>query len=283
MVMSGKFSILLLLLFSCFNVFPENNVLRLVYKDIGNLPYMETSPDNSGLYRDLMEKACKKIGFELEIIRLHKKRAYRLLETGGADLYASGEFRTYRSEFLYYFPNGLHRHEVYVGLTSIDIPELSSISDINRYGLEWVVELGSSWPLDAGKYGVRYNEMKDTRIKRAVELLMLGRPFFFKTLKEDVDDYIECSSISSMEDIGIRVHPDCAPPTIAPLYASFSRFSRHYREEKNPFYDADKPLSAENFPYRPERGSVPHRLEEALHEMIMSGEVDSIADRYDIE
>ena len=161
-------------------LFAENNVLKLVYKDIGNPPYMNTAPDNSGLYRDLMEKACKKIDFELKIIRLPKKRTYLELETGDADLYASGEFRNYRSEFLYYFPNGLYRHEVYVGLTSLDIPEISSISEINKYNLEWVVELGSSWPHDAIKYGVKYNEMKDTRIKRAVQLLKLGRPFFFK-------------------------------------------------------------------------------------------------------
>ena len=91
------------------------------------------------------------------------------------------------------------------------------------------------------------------------------------------------NNISAMKDIGIRVHSNCCPPTIAPLYTSFSRYSPHYKEEKNPEYNKNKPRSAENFPYRPVKDSVPQRLREALEEMNKSGEIDALTEKYGIE
>jgi len=127
-------------------LFASEKTLTLVYKDIGKPPYMQVSPDNSGLYLEMMEKAAQKIGFELEVIRLPKKRTYIFLEEGHADLYASGEFREYRSKFLFYFPNGLKRESHYYGLTHDNIPEITSISQLNNHNLIWMVELGSTWP-----------------------------------------------------------------------------------------------------------------------------------------
>ena len=51
----------------------EEKVLTLVYKDVGNPPYMQPSPDNSGLYLDLMTIACEKIGYKLKVLRPPRK------------------------------------------------------------------------------------------------------------------------------------------------------------------------------------------------------------------
>ena len=105
---------------------------------------MQKAPDSSGLYLDLMSRAAEKIGFEIEIVRLPKNRTYKMLEIGEADLYASGEFRDYRSDFLFFFNNGLYREQIFYGLTTSGIPELFSISDINKYDHLTILSVGSS-------------------------------------------------------------------------------------------------------------------------------------------
>ncbi len=261
----------------------EEHVLKLVYKDIGNPPYMQPAPDNSGLYFDMMQRAVEKIGFQLKVIRSPKKRTYRNLENGKADLYASGEFRDYRSKFLFYFPNGLHRVEVFYGVTSIDVPEISSISEINYHNLEWMVELGSSWPLQAQAFGVKYFEIENARIEKAIELLSKKRPVFFKIIKEEIEEYMNKNNITSMEDLGIRIHKKCCKTHTAPLYTGFSRFSPHYQEQPNSLFDKTRPISAENFPFELVPGSVPYKLKTALQEMINSGEITVLKQKYSIE
>lgn len=257
-------------------VFSDEKVLKLVYKDIGKPPYMQVAPDNSGLYFDMMQRAAEKIGFRLKVVRLPKIRTYMYLKTGRADLHASGEFRDYRSKYLYYFSNGLYRKENYYGLTSIEIPELTSIPEINKYNLSWIVELGSSWPLQAEAFGVKYSEVKKTDIDMAIKYIRHGRSVFFRVIKKDLEEYMVKKNITSMEDLGVRVHKNACKTHTSPLYVGFSRFSPHYKEEPNLQYDKNKPLSPENFPFKLVPGSVPHKLQNAFKEMIDSGEINSL-------
>lgn len=261
----------------------EERILKLVYKDIGNPPYMQAAPDNSGLYFDMMQRAAEKIGFHLKVIRLSKKRTYYYLESGRADIYASGEFRDYRSKFLFYIPNGLNRVEVFYGLTSINVPEISSISEINNYNLTWILELGSSWPLQAKAFGVEYFEIKNAGIEKAIEFFSINRPVFFKIYKEDIEGYMDKNNLLSMEDMGIRVHKKCCKTNAAPLYTGFSRFSPHYKEQPNLLFDVTRPISAENFPFELVPGSVPYKLKNALQGMIASGEITALKQKYSIE
>ena len=86
-----------------------------------------------------------------------------------------------------------------------------------------------------------------------------------------------------MKDLGIRVHKNCCETKKAKLYTGFSRFSPHYKEQPNPLYDKNKPISADNFPVEPVPGSVPYKLMKSLREMIDSGEMATIKSRYSIE
>lgn len=260
--------------------FANDRVLTLVYKESGKPPYMGVAPDNSGLYLDMMQRATQKIGYDLRVLRLSKKRTYRLLESGEAELYASAQFRKYRSKFLIYMPNGLYRQETFWGLTRADIPRLTNVSQLNEHNLTFIVELGSSWPRKARRYGVPYSEIPVVSVEEAVATLQLGRPFFFGILQEDIEQYMEDNGIASMAELGIRVHTNCLKPNNAPLYTNFSRNSPHYSEEVNPDYDENRPLSAENFPYRLTPGSVPYRLQQALQEMYESGETKALVQKY---
>jgi len=280
-----KFVLIFTLLF--FNPFAslyaKDNTLTLVYKDIGKPPYMQAAPDNSGLYLDMMKRAAQKIGFDLKVIRQPKKRTYKLLKDGNADLYASGEFRDYRSKFLFYFPNGLSRVEHYYGLTSDNIPELTDISQIIRYKLIWMVELGSSWPLHAKSLGLQYTEMKNAGINKAIEISQLKRSTFFMIEDKDVYKYMEKNKISSFKELKIKVHKNCCKSKHAPLYTGFSRYSPYYKEEPNLLYDKTKPLSQTNFPYKLSPKSVAYKFKNALKQMIKSGEIERMKSSYSIK
>lgn len=258
----------------------QGRELTLVYKDSGKPPYMAVAPDSSGLYLDMMTRACEKVGFGLKVLRLPKKRTYSLLETGRADLYASAQFRDYRSKFLYYMPNGLFRYEEFWGLTATDIPRISSISDITQYDLLFMVERGSSWPRKAQRHGVPYEEISRLAVADAVTAIRSGRPFFYSLNREKIEAYMAEQGLASLESVGVRIHTECCEDNAAPLYTNFSRNSPHYAEEPNPNYDRQRPLSAENFPYRLVPGSVPYRLQEALREMRDSGETAALVRQY---
>ncbi len=275
-------SLLLIYISPC--VFAQKPFLTLVYKEAGKSPYIQESPDSSGLYLDMMKMASARIGFDLIVERSPKKRTYSSLKQGKVDLYASGEFKDYRSEFLYYFPNGLHRYEEYYGLTPIDIPELNSIHDISRYGLKWLVELGSSQSKQAMALGVKFHEHNDAvHIGTAIQLLSIGRPFIYRVIKTDLKKHMKKHNIISMQRLGIRIQHNSFKSTSAKLYASFSRFSPYYKEQPNPLYDSSKPLSAENFPHELVPGSVAYRFKQALHDMINSGDITALKLKYSIK
>ncbi|WP_421903484.1 substrate-binding periplasmic protein [Maridesulfovibrio sp.] len=240
---------------------------------------MEVAPDSSGLYNDLMTRAAEKIGFKLNIVRRPKKRLYRMLREGRADLYASALFREKRSEFLFYIPNGLHYHKQHYGLTSAGIPPIKELGEIKRHNLFWVVELGSSKPERARKYDVNFTEVKKITVENAVQMLKMGRPFFFLLSTTAVKEYMRDNHLDSMSEVGVRLHI-CTPEISSPLFSNFSRNSKYCQEEVNPDYCSDKPLSPDNFPFQPIRGSVPHKLRDALQEMIDDGEVDDLARKY---
>lgn len=263
-----------------FSVFAESNsTLVLVYKDIGKPPFMEVAPDCSGLYKDLMTRAAQKIGFELEVVRGPKKRLYGMLERGLADLYASGLFRESRVEFLFYMPNGLHTHKQHYGLTSLRIPQIKKLSDINVHDLYWVVELGSSKPGKAKQQGVNFQEVKKISVDKAVQLLKRERPFFFLINSADVNKYMSEKQLVSMSEVGVRLHI-CTPKVESPLFSCFSRRSPYYQEEPNPNFDSSKPVSYDNFPVRLVPGSVPYKFNQALQEMIEDGEVEALGKKY---
>ncbi len=279
--------LLIFLLFSsasiASDIASEKKVLTLVYKDVGNPPYMQVAPDNSGLYLELMTLVVEKIGYKLKVLRPPKKRGYKQLQLGLADLYASGEFRENRSRFLFYFPNGLHRIEKFYGLTSMDIPDIYSISDINQYRLTWIFEAGSSWPEQAKYFDVKYLEIKEPTIEKALSYLRSNRSVFFKVEKNKLTEFTEKHQITSLQEKGVKVHQYCCKSHTAPLYTGFSRSSPFYQEQINPMFDNSLPLSPENYPFMLTPGSVPDQLKNALQLMIDSGEIEALKLKYKVD
>lgn len=275
------FGILLLILTTA--LYGDERILTLVYKDIGKPPYMEEAPDNSGLYLDMISRAAEMIGFGLEVERLPKTRTYENLKIGSADIYPSGVFETERSRFLFYFPNGLYRYENYYAITSLDIPELNSVQELNDHNLQWLVELGSTQPKQAEQFGVEYYALRDIRIEKAILLINNRRPFCFRVIKEDLEHYMEIHDVSSMEELGIKVHENCFPTLASELYLGFSRASPYYQELPNRDYNPEEPLSVENFPYKLNPDSVAALLRHAFKQMIDNGEIDRLKLKYNIE
>lgn len=264
-------------------VFGEKSVLKLVYKGIGKPPYMQRAPDNSGLYYEMIKRAAEKIGFKLEVVRVPKKRSYKMLQRGEVDLYPSGIFHEERSEFLFFIPNGLRRVERYYGITARGVPEIFSISDINKNHLIWLVELGSTLPGQAQLFGVEHYAINDATMEKAIKLINRGnRPFFFRIIQEELDVYMDNQKVTSTEDLGIRVHKKCCESLFSGLYTGFSRFSPHYKEQPNTSYDKSRPLSPDNFPFELVPGSIPYRLKVAFKEMIDDGEILDLKIKYSI-
>lgn len=255
----------------------------LVYKDIGKPVYMNEAPDNAGLYQDLFQEALGRIGFRLEIERYPKVRTYELLESGAADLYPGGIFNLERSEFLLFLPVGLYRDESYIALTSANIPEMKSPQDMNEHQLSWLVELGSTQPKQAAEFGVPFHSIKDASIEKAILLIRAGRPFCFRVIREELDYYMQDKGLSDLAEIGMRAHSDCFPERHSPLYFGFSRKSSYYREEPNPSFDPDLPISAGNFPVRAVPGSLPDLLQTAFKQLQHEGFTARLEVQYEVD
>jgi hypothetical protein len=264
-------------------VYPQETVLKLVYKDSGKQPYMQTAPDSSGLYLDLIGLACEKAGYRLEVIRVPKARTYLLLETGAADLYPALIFNRDRSEFIAFIKNGLFRQENYYGISAQNIPEIRSYKDLRGSGLIWIIELGGSLKAEAEKNQIDFSSIKDLDISKAVQLISKGRPFFYRAVDEELEDYLAAKKLESLNELGIKMHTGIFLPLDAPLYTGFSRKSPLYREELNPYYNKKIPPGADNLPYRLVKDSVPYRLQEAFDGLIRSGEVGRLLKKYKLE
>lgn len=256
--------------------------LTMVYKPIAKHPYIQKYPDNSGLYFDMMKMAVEKIGHYLKVVRVPKARGYAMLKDGSADLYASGEFRNYRSTFLYYFPNGLYRNEEFVCLTSKNIPDIERIEDLNKYKLTWFVERGSSWPLKAKELKIRFTELKDTTIQTSLEFFSAKRPAMFLVSKQEIDHYKKSLTEQELKNIKFKEHKDCGISKHKKLYVGFSRFSKFYKEEDNKDYTQSEKISAKNLPYKPTQNSIAYKLEKAFEELIESGQIDHLIKKYNI-
>jgi hypothetical protein len=259
----------------------ENKTLIMVYKPIAKIPYIQKGPDNSGVYFDMMKLAVEKIGYNLKVLRVPKARGYAMLKNGKADLYASGEFKSYRSKFLYYFPNGLYRDEEFVCLTSHEVPNLEKIPDINKHKLTWFLERGSSWPHHAKKIKVKYRELKTATIDIALEFITSKRPAMFLISKEEIDNYVGTSDEHKRNFNKFKTHSNCGYSKHKKLNVGFSKYSKYYKDTVNEDFSANEKASVENSPVKPLKGSVAYQLENTFKDLIESGVIDQILKKYE--
>lgn len=246
-------------------------VLSMTYKDIGKPGYMDAIPGNEGLYKAMLSEAAAKIGCTLKIARFPKKRTHQQLAIGNIDIYPSTGFEEKRSDYLFFIPNGLSRHEPYLGLAPAGIGELNSIQDINKHGLGWVGEAGSTIKFEAEELKVPYLGISDLTYARAIEMLAQGRRIFYRIIDGNYEQFLAEIDQPDLLSLGISTHVRCCGTKYQDLYVGVSRKSPIYAEEANPRWDKALPLSAENFPVQLVRGSAAQRLAGALQDMAESG------------
>jgi len=294
-----KYSFLLLFLFSCSksdekenltksqheitNQISDRKSITLVYKNSGKPPYMERFPDNSGLYYDMVKEIADEIGYDLKVRRGPKKRVAIWLESGEADIYASTGFVLERSKYLFYIQNGLFRHEEYLGLTTLDIPQLSSLKELNDYNLSWAIEAGCTQALVAKSLNIKYIELDEISMQRIVPLLEAKRPFFFKIMNSKVKEYLKAQNIDSLAEIGIRAHTSLCKPKNQKLFLCVSRDSPYYKEEPNPSFNPNHPICPNNFPVKLVPETLYYKIKIAMEKLIKTGEIERLKKKYGVK
>lgn len=254
--------------------------ISMAYKNIGKPGYMARSPSNEGLYKALYKEVLGRLGCELVIKRYPKKRVHRLLQSGDIDIYPSTGFNEQRSTYLFYESNGLYRYEPYLGLTPDFVEHLESISDIGQLGLNWIFEAGSTTVEEATRMQVPYQEIVGLTYPRAIDMLGHGRHVFYRIIEADYKRYLAKNKVSDLSHLMIRTHKTCCEPKSQKLYVGISRHSVMVEEEPNPFYDSQKPISAENFPTKLVAGTLAYKLSKELRKMEKNGEIARLYHQY---
>ncbi len=253
----------------------KENIIVMGYKDKSKPPLIGEKNDNSGLYKELFEKAAKQIGYKFKIVRFPKKRVHDGFKKGSIDFYPGASFSKKRSEYLYYLPNGLQTKEVLLSLKS------HTEIDISKVKGKLIVELGSSKIDWDKKYpGLKIVQMGKLPIEKAITFLKKGRGDFFIADIEPVDYYKKNSNINKYADIGIKVHHNAINKEFIAMNLGFSRKSPLFKEELNTNFDSSKQITIENFPTKISEECVAYKLYLELNKMKDSGETQKLYEKY---
>lgn len=273
--------IFMVILFTLLYLVPLNGyaecVINMTYKDGGKPPLINIAPDNSGAYLDLFSKAAEKIGCAIKVDRMPKKRLHKMLADGKLDFYPGASFSKKRANYLYYIKNGFETGEL--GMTRIDVAEITDLQQLNTLKPLWMMELGSSKKAMADELGIEAHLMPSIDIDTAVKMLTHKRAGFYIAEKEPLDYFLKKDGHSSYKELGVKLHPNCCGG-VHPMYLGFSRFSPHFSEKDNPAYDSAQPVSPENFPTMVDEGCVAYKFGQALLELQKNGETRKIYNKY---
>ena len=239
-------------------------------------PYIGDVNDNSGAYQELFSLAAEKIGHQLKIIRLPKKRIYLQLAAGQIDFYPSSGFSPERSEYLYWLSNGFVTKSALLS-THTD----QEITDINTAKGKLLVPLGSS----AANYvkenpNIEAQKMGILPIDTAILALRLGRGNFYIYDIDTLDYYLKRKKLRSFEELSLRLHPNAIEKEFSSLYSAFSIHSDYFTPEANPDYDKGKESGYNNQRIRPSKDCLAHAFEQALKELQQAGITDRIYNKY---
>ncbi len=252
-------------------------VINMTYKDGDKQPLIAKAPDNSGAYFDLFTKAAEKIDCTLKVDRMSKKRLHKMLTAGKLDFYPGASFSKKRADYLYYIKNGFETGEI--GMTRIEVAELTDLQQLKALSPLWMMELGSSKKGIAKELGIEAHLMPSITIDTAVKMLSHKRADFFVADKEPLDYFLKEDGHSSYEELGVKLHQNCCGG-IQPMYLGFSRFSPHFSEKDNPAYDSAQPISPENFPTLVDENCVAYKFGQALLELQRNGETQKIYNKH---
>ncbi|KOO02828.1 substrate-binding periplasmic protein [Vibrio nereis] len=243
--------------------------MTMGYRTNERPPLIAASPDNSGLYKHLYEKAAEKIGCKLNVVRGPKKRILKQLKNGTIDFYPGFNFSEARSQYIYFIENGLSGGEM--GISLDDYPDIHHLADLK--GSTVLQSLGSPNHVRHLNSVHTYVE-PDMTIDRAVKLLKKKRGDFYIYNRASLHYYMKLK-----QPTGIKLHPNCCG-TPRPLYLGFSRHSPYIKEEPNPQFQKDLKPSPDNQATQLNKESKAYLLQQALMKMKLSGETDAIYEMY---
>lgn len=246
------------------------------YKAISKPPLIGGHGDNAGLYLDLFQKAAERIGYELLIVRIPKKRLHYELSRGIVDFYPGSSFSQKRTGYIYFLPNGLQTKEVLISLNNR--PEIKSLDEIEG---RLMVELSSSkleWDQIYPK--ITISQMGKLSMNKVIEALKTGRGDFYIADIEIVEHYQKVNSLESYEEIGIKIHHNAINQAFIPMYMGFSRKSKLFSEHPNPKFSPDEAISIDNFYTKIDTSSVAYQFYQALDQLKREGYTYQIYDKY---
>ncbi|WP_415898769.1 substrate-binding periplasmic protein [Neptuniibacter sp. QD48_11] len=246
------------------------------YKAIAKPPLIGSNGDNSGLYLDLFEKAAERIGYELVVVRIPKKRLHFELSRGTVDFYPGSSFSQKRTGYIFYLPNGLQTKEVLISLDNR--PEIKSMDGIEG---RLIVELSSSkleWNQIYPKLTI--SQMGKLSMEKVIEALKTGRGDFYIADIEIVDHYKKVNYLDRYEDIGIKIHHNAINQAFIPMNMGFSRKSKLFSEYPNPNFSPDDEISIKNFYTIVDKDSVAYQFYQALDQLKQEGYTQKLYDQY---
>lgn len=114
--------------------------------------------------------------------------------------------------------------------------------------------------------------MISASLESAVEMLVRRRADFFIYTQQSVEHLL---SHRPELQASLKIHPQCCGGSTS-YHLGFSKASVHVLRERNPSFDAGKPLSPDNQAERSAPGSTAARFGAALERLIRQGEVQRL-------
>jgi ABC-type amino acid transport substrate-binding protein len=259
----------LICFFVCLGMLSANECTVVMgYKNKNKEPYIVK--DNSGLYKELYQKALDSIGCVLAIERNSKKGILRDIETGKVDFYPGFNFGIKRAKVVHYIPNGLPKG--FSAITRGDVKNLQNLKEIEQLNLKNLIEKGGVNLLDG--LNIKNVASSNLDLKRAIDMVLRESADIFVYNRSQIDYFLK-----KYKPENIKSHSDLFKNNQS-LYLGFSKKSKHIKEVPNKNFDSNKPLSIENYPQVLDSNSVAYKFSQALQQLKTDGTTDKLYDKY---
>ena len=247
--------------------------LVLAYPEREKRPFSAEAPNNEGIYQDVLEAAAHKLGVQLVILRLPKKRIFRYMREGRVDLYP-GSLIPERSDTMLWIRFGFKSQHVCI--VRNDVPRFASLASAPP--LRLIHEVGDSRATYSRIYpNVRALEVAPRiSLADAVRLLSAGHGDLYVTEREAYLNYLQRQQIPSLARFGLRYQEDCIGPERDYLLGVAERFAAY----GNPDYRPEQPMSIDNQPLALRKDSLAVRLRDTLAAMQACGETQRLVERW---
>lgn len=206
------------------------------YRTSERLPFINKAPHHNGIYVDIYQQALKNIGCSLRVVRAPKKRILKMLSQGQIDFYPGLGVTKERSEYLYFFENGLTSHVV--ALSHKDTEDIHHLNDMS--GKILLSAIGAN-NFDAKQQGILIREAYDLSLNTALKLLSAKKVDFYLYNKDSAKYFLKTNQYPE-----IKFHPCCFKEQ--PMLVGFAKKSKHFKLFNTVYNDdADKLNKVEQF------------------------------------